>query len=115
MYLNNILLHDVVVYVGGNDGDGDDVPPLLDVPTNLLVLHPHHVLPVHLQIYKHPELKKICKNIENSLKNVSVFHEPPPPISLKKLNKILKEKLSRRKIKECNKKNERKKERKVIK
>ena len=45
MYL---LLDDMVIDEGRYDGDGDDVPALLDEPADLLVLHPHHVLSVHL-------------------------------------------------------------------
>ena len=44
-----VLLHDGVEDVGGDDGDGDDTPPLLDEAANLLVLDPHHVLAVDLQ------------------------------------------------------------------
>ena len=45
----HLLFHDAIVDVGGDDGDGDDVAALLDDQPNILVLHPHHVLPVDLQ------------------------------------------------------------------
>ena len=45
----DLLLHDGVVDVCWNDGDGDDVSALLDDHPDNLVLHPHHVLAVHLQ------------------------------------------------------------------
>ena len=45
----HLLFHDAIVDIGGDDGDVDDVAALLDDQPNVLVLHPHHVLPVDLQ------------------------------------------------------------------
>ena len=47
--MGHLLFHDAIVDIGGDDGDGDDVATLLDHQPNVLVLHPHHVLPVDLQ------------------------------------------------------------------
>ncbi len=47
--LYTVPLHDVCVDEGRNDGDGDDLSPLLDELGDLLVLDAHHVLTVHLQ------------------------------------------------------------------
>ena len=46
---STLLLHNTVVDICWNDGDGDDVPSLLDHHPDSLVLHPNHVLPVHFQ------------------------------------------------------------------
>ena len=43
------VLHDETVDGGGDDGDGDDVPALINDGPDLLVLDPHHILTVDLQ------------------------------------------------------------------
>ena len=43
------VLHDVAVHHSGDDGDGDDLPSLIDDGPDLFIFNPHHVLSVHLQ------------------------------------------------------------------
>lgn len=43
------VLHDEAVDSGGDDGDRDDVPALVNDVANLLVLDAHNILTVDLQ------------------------------------------------------------------
>lgn len=40
--------HDMIVNVGRNDGDSDDITTLINDVPNVFILHPDNILTIHL-------------------------------------------------------------------